>query len=115
MIYDRGIAPKGHKMAQQGSDTEGTAPRVPAAIPDVYVDATKFEASSYTVTLALGMAAGTGVVRPAATVRMSHTHAKVFAIILTRFLKQTEQTLEAPIPIPKRVLEEMGISLDEDW
>lgn len=101
-------------MAQQEPWKELPIAQTPAT-PDFYVDAVGFAASPYTVSLAIGVAQPVGDMRLSATIRMSHTHAKVFAIALKRFLKMTEAQLQAPIAVPQRVIEETGISLDEDW
>jgi len=103
----------------QGLDREARTPRITVAtpefaVPEFYVDGSAYEASVYTVTLVLGTSMSTGHLRPSTTIRMSHTHAKVLAMALKRFLKQTEEALGAPIAIPKQALEETGLSLD-DW
>jgi hypothetical protein len=101
-------------MADESGPQQSPAPGFIMAVPEFYADAAVFEASPYTFTLNLGVS-GAGGARPVATVRMSHAHAKVLAILLKRFLKEAEEQLGGPIAVTPKLLQERGIDLERDW
>jgi hypothetical protein len=102
-------------MADENGPQQTPVPGFVMAIQEFYADAAAFEISPYTFSLNLGVSMGGGGARPVATVRMSHAHAKVMAIMLKRFLKEAEEKLEVPIAIAPKLLEERKIDLDRDW
>ena len=102
-------------MTQQEPERDVPTLRFPITVPDIYADGVSLEASPYTVTVHFGISAGPSALRPTATVRMSHSHAKMFAIMLRKFLKNVEETWDAPIPLHANLLEEKNIDLDKDW
>lgn len=90
-------------------------------VPDLYTDAFTLAQSPYgvaltflkTPTLMPGIP-GQLQNEPVAVVRMSLEHAKVMAMLLRKQLKQYElENLGDPINIPRAVLQQMNISLEE--
>ena len=83
-------------------------------IPDVYADGVAIEFSAFTATLTMTLATQ-GITRPVANIRMSHAHAKVMVMLLRKFMKGVEQELGEPIAVPATALQQMNLSLDDDW
>ena len=90
-------------------DEQSAAPRLVLPIPEIYTDGGRIEVGPDTVTLNLA----TGQ-RPSAVIRMSPLYAKMFTVLLKRYLKQAEEKWGEPIAIPEAVLKDKDISLD-DW
>lgn len=90
-------------------DEQPSAPRLVLSIPEVYTDGGQIEVSPVTVTLRLA----TGH-RPSGVVRMSPLYAKLFAMLLKKYIKQAEEKWGEPIPVPDLLLKDKDLSLD-DW
>ncbi len=84
-------------------------PKLATPIPEIYIDGGGIEVSPVTVTVALA----TGQ-RPSAVIRMSPVYAKMFALLLKKYLKQAEEQWGESISVPEVVLKDRDISLD-DW
>ncbi len=87
---------------------------------DLYIDGFQMGIAPFSVALAFGIspAPGSGspqAPKPLVTIRMSVEHAKVMTIIMRRQLKQYEESLGQPIPIPPQVYQQLGLSPREDW
>jgi hypothetical protein len=105
-----------HDQPEQPEQPEQPRPRtitLDLTVPDLYTDSIAIEMSSYTVTMTLGVAQGPAM-RPVGIVRLSHAHAKILAIVLKRLLKKAEETV-GPIQIYPSLLQERGISLEDEW
>ena len=89
-------------------------------IPEFYVDQFRMGASPYGAAITFGLASahpttGQAQVHDTVLLRMSLEHAKVMAMILKKNLKAyEEQHLQAPISLPRQILNQMGLS-QEDW
>ena len=88
-------------------------------IPEFYVDQFRMNASPYGTAITFGLSSphptpGQQQVEDKVLVRMSLEHMKVLAIILKRNLKAYEEQTQAPINIPRVVLNQLGLS-HEDW
>jgi hypothetical protein len=81
---------------------------------ECYSDIVLFANGTYSFHLVFALQ-DVGTVKPLALVRMSPEHAKVFAIMLKRTLKQWEEQRRLPIAIPPNVLEERHIDLETEW
>jgi hypothetical protein len=85
--------------------------------PEVYADAVQMHVTPYTFILNFLVAAPLpgGQDSPAATVRMSHEHAKAMAIMLRKNLKAYEDSNQALIPLHPELWKQLGLSKHEDW
>jgi hypothetical protein len=85
----------------------------------VYSDGVQIAVSPFTVALMFTVAPpgqpGTQAPTKVATVRMSVEHAKVLAIILRKQIKQYEEQLGQPVPLPHQIYNQLGLSKSEDW
>lgn len=102
------------------NDDDGFQIIAEKTVPDVYTDSVGFELSVYGITLIIGKVeagqrpAGQGkpATIPRVRVHMSPQHAKVMAKVFAKTLAEYEGKV-GPIPIPKPVLDELGIT--EEW
>jgi hypothetical protein len=85
----------------------------------IYSDGVQVGCAPFTVALTFTVSASPmrgnqppGVV---ADLRMSPEHAKVMAIILRRQIKDFEQQLGKEIAIHPQVMQQLGLSPNEDW
>ena len=88
--------------------------------PDpLYSDAVQVGCAPFSVALTFTVSASPikGNVPPkvVADIRMSPEHAKVLAILLRRQIKDFEQQLGRPIPVHPQVMQQLGLSPQEDW
>jgi hypothetical protein len=87
--------------------------------PDVYCDSAQISLSPFDVLLLLferpPAISSTMPPKTVACVRMSLEHAKVFAMMLRKALKQYEENLGSPIPLSPQVYPQLGLSPHEDW
>ena len=88
-------------------------------IPEFYVDQFRMNLNPYGGAVTLGLATpnpttGQAQVNDTLLVRMSLEHMKVMAMILKKNLKGYEEQLQAPINLPRQILNQMGLS-NEDW
>lgn len=88
--------------------------------PDpIYSDGVQVGCAPFTVALTFTVSASPmkGNIPPGvvADIRMSPEHAKVMAILLRRQLKDFEQQLGRPIPVHPQVMQQLGLSPQEDW
>ena len=86
---------------------------------DVYADQFTFSVSVYGVTVLFQRspaAPNPGQIanESLGAVRMSLEHTKVFAMLIRRQLKKYEEDNGFPIQLPRKVLNDLGLS-DEDW
>lgn len=94
----------------------------PDEAPDIYCDGVQMNLTPYDMMIwlqrrpAAPPTSGGEVVKPihVGTIRMSLEHAKVFAIMLRKYLKGYEDTTGQILMHPK-LMEELGISKEEDW
>lgn len=86
---------------------------------DLFIDGVQVGLSPFSVALVFTISpqpgAGTQAPKKLATIRMSAEHAKVMSILMRRQLKQFEEQLGQPIPIPPQVYQQLGLSPKEDW
>jgi hypothetical protein len=92
----------------------------PDEAPDIYCDGVQIGLTPYDVMIELGRRPA-GLPTPAnakpvcvGTIRMSLQHAKVLAIMLRKNLKNYEDAT-GPISMHPVLLEQLGISKEEDW
>jgi hypothetical protein len=88
-------------------------------IPEFYVDQFRMNLNPYGAAITFGLASpnpttGQAQVNDTFLVRMSLEHMKVMAMILKKNLKAYEEQLQAPINLPRQILNQMGLS-NEDW
>jgi len=88
-------------------------------VPEFYVDQFRMNLTPYDVAITLGLASpnpttGQAQVQDTVLIRMSLEHLKVMAIMLKRNLKVYEDQMQAPINIPRVVMNQLGLS-QEDW
>lgn len=91
-------------------------------MPDVaefYVDQFRMNVNPYGAAITFGLASpnpttGQSQVQDTVILRMSLEHMKVMAMILRKNLKGYEEQLQAPINLPRSILNQMGLS-NEDW
>ena len=88
-------------------------------IPEFYVDQFRMNVNPYGAALTFGLASpnpttGQSQVNDTVLLRMSLEHMKVMAIILKKNLKTYEEQMQAPINLPRAILNQMGLS-QEDW
>lgn len=85
----------------------------------IYSDGVQVGCAPFTVALTFTVSSapmrGNQPPKLVADIRMSPEHAKVMAIILRRQLRDFEQQLGKPIPIHPQVLQQLGVSPNEDW
>src|SRR4051812_6884974 len=84
------------QLIQQASDYE------------CYSDQVAFGMTTYTFNIVFALSAVDGL-KSLATVRMSAEHAKIFAIMLKRTIKQWEANRGAPIAVPPSIVAERHI------
>lgn len=92
---------------------------MPDDLPEFYVDQFRMNVSPYGAAITFGLASpnpttGQAQVHDTVLLRMSLEHMKVMAIILKKNLKAYEEQTQAPINIPRAILNQMGLS-PEDW
>lgn len=87
--------------------------------PDIYCDSVQVLVSPFDAILDLKQKSPTvGSTEPPKTVayvRMSLEHAKVFAIMLRKIIKQHEDQQGSPIILHPQVYQQLGLSPQEDW
>ncbi len=102
----------------QPEQEERSMVEMPDEVPDIYTDNVQFQVGPYDLSLELyKRAPGVNSTEPpmrVGTVRMSHQHAKVLAIVLKDTLKQLEAQ-QGAIPIHPQVLNTLKLSKSEDW
>lgn len=86
---------------------------------DVYADQVSVNTNFYTISFSFGQADPNAApaqqgFTPHTIVRMSPEHAKVFALVLRKSLKDRERSLGLEIVIPHDILNQSGVSI-EDW
>ena len=90
----------------------------PEEVPDIYCDGVQMGLTPYDVMIELLRRPPVlgGDVKPlrVGMIRMSLEHAKVFAIMLRKNLKNYEDTTGS-IPMHPDLLKQLGISKAEDW
>jgi hypothetical protein len=90
-------------------------------VPDLYTDTVQVGVGPFGILLAFAMApAGAGQLgggQPikVCNLRMSIEHAKILSIILRKNIKTFEGQLGSDIPIHPQVLQQLGLSIREDW
>lgn len=88
--------------------------------PEHYVDSFRVSTTAYGVSITWGAnpphpdPTGGTPPRSLVVLRMSLEHAKVVAMLIRRTLKEHERGNEAPIALPRRLLNELSLS-SEDW
>lgn len=87
--------------------------------PDVYTDQFTLNLSPYGALLLFGVTlpsqTGTPQIQERLRLRMSLEHAKVMTMLLRRVLKGYERENALTIPLPRQVLNTMGLSPEDDW
>ena len=88
-------------------------------VPEFYVDQFRMNLSPYGAAVTLGLTSpnpttGQAQMQDTVLVRMSLEHMKVMAMALRRNLKAYEAQTQATVNIPRAVLNQLGLSL-EDW
>ena len=87
-------------------------------IPDIYCDGVQMGLTPYDVMIELlrspPVLGAEGKPVRVGTIRMSLEHAKVFAIMLRKNLKNYEDTT-GQIPMHPNLMKDLGISKAEDW
>jgi hypothetical protein len=104
-------------MAQEEQPLPPPVPQFIMArpIPEFYTDLVRVDYSAVTIMFTFSIAVPNQPQREQAIVRMSPEHAKLMAIILRKSFKAYEQERGAEISIPASVLEQQGVSLEQDW
>lgn len=90
--------------------------------PDIYCDGVQMGMTPFDMMIWLlqrppGVGSPGAEVKPnhVGTIRMSLEHAKVFAIMLRKNLKQYEDQTGGKIPMHPDLAKNLGISKEEDW
>ena len=88
-------------------------------IPEFYVDQFRMSVNPYGTAITFGLAtphppSGQSQVNDTVLLRMSLEHVKIMTIILRKNLKAYEEQSQAPINIPRAIMNQMGLS-PEDW
>jgi hypothetical protein len=90
-----------------------------STVPDIYCDSVQIGITGYDLMIELQKRAAnlnaTDAPVRVATVRMSHEHAKVLAIMLARNLHEYESASGSVIPIHPALRQTLGLSKSEDW
>ena len=88
-------------------------------VPDIYCNGVQMGVSPYDLMIELQRISPTAGGEPkpvlVGKVRMSLEHAKVFAIMLRKTLKDYEDQTKGAIPMHPNLLNGLGISRAEDW
>ena len=90
-------------------------------IPDIYCNSVQMGISPYDLTIEMGLSSppSEGETQTETVivgkVRMSLEHAKIFAIMLRKNLKDYEDKTGGPVRVHPELLRNLGISREEDW
>ena len=104
-----------------GTDSTWPKERSMEDLPDIYCDTMSMAQTAYGVAFTFSLSPsmpvpGQATPEPQAVVRMSLEHAKVFAMVVRKNLKQYElEHLGDPIRIPAEVLRQLNLSEESDW
>lgn len=96
-------------------DLDAQSPDTLVGVPAFYADALQFFATPYTMGLGFAMREANNTLTQQVVVRTSPLHAKIIVMALHHHIKRWERELGVEIPVPPNVLDELGLSIAEDW
>jgi hypothetical protein len=88
-------------------------------IPEFYVDQFRMGITPYGAAITFGLASpnpttGQPQTQDNVLIRMSLEHMKVMAMLMKKNLKAYEEQFQVQIPLPRQIMNQMGLS-NEDW